>query len=194
MNFRGLDLRSAGLAALAEAVAVSAAAAVAVGVAVTVAVTVAAAFAAAPLRAQDRPVASPLPQWELRADLIAATSPAAHLGVGLNVRAGWYARLGATLALGAAEGAGGEWRASQRADITARFLLDPFAERPIGLYGGVGVTARLDGDGPVDARLLLLLGAEGQPRRGVLPSLEIGLGGGVRLGVVLRRRRAESAR
>ena len=153
-----------------------------------------AALAATPTRAQDRPVASPLPQWELRADATAATSPAAHLGVGLNVRAGWYARLGAALALGAAEGAGGEWQASQRADLTVRFLLDPFAERRTGFYGGAGVTARLDGDAPVDARLLLLLGAEGRPRRGVRPSLEIGLGGGVRVGVVLRRRRPESAR
>lgn len=146
------------------------------------------------LASQDRPVATPLPQWELRADWIEATRAATHAGVGVNVRAGWYARVGTALALGAARRADGEWIASQRLDVTARFLLDPFDEQRVGIYGGAGITARHDADSPVDARLLMLLGIEGRARRGILPAVELGLGGGIRLGVVLRRRRAGSAR
>jgi hypothetical protein len=139
-------------------------------------------------------VATPQPQWELRADWTAARTDAAHVGVGMNLRAGWYARVGGVLALGAAEGAGGNWGASQRADLTVRFLLDPFAERARGFYGGAGVTARRDGDAPVDARLLVVLGVEGRPDGKWMPSLELGLGGGLRLGVVLRPRRSGPAR
>ena len=149
---------------------------------------------ALPARAQDRPVATPQPQWELRADWTTAQRDAAHLGVGLNIRAGWYARVGGLLALGAAEGPLEEWRASQRADLTVRFLLDPYAERPRGFYAGAGVTVRRDGDAPLDARLLVLLGVEGRPDGKWVPSLELGLGGGLRLGVVLRPRRSGPAR
>lgn len=148
--------------------------------------------------AQETVGATPSPQWELRADWIAARSDAAHLGVGMNLRTGWYARVGGLLALGVAEapatGSASSWTASQRADLTVRFLLDPFAERPRGFYGGAGITARHDGNSPVDARLLVVLGIEGRPDRPWRPSLELGLGGGLRLGVVLRPRRSEPAR
>ncbi len=138
--------------------------------------------------------ATPLPQWELRTDWTTARENAAHLGIGLNVRAGWYARVGGGIALGAAESVGDAWVASQRADLTVRFLLDPFGERPRGIYGGAGITARRDGDAPVDARLLIVLGVEGRPDGRWVPSVELGLGGGLRLGVVVRPRRSEPAR
>lgn len=151
-------------------------------------------LAVPPLAAQDELRATPLPQWELRADWIEARAAAAHLGLGVNVRTGWYARVGAALAAGAAEGPGGEWQSSRRVDLAVRFLLDPFAERRVGVYGGAGVSARWDGTAPGDARLLVVLGVEGRPVGGVLPSVEVGLGGGFRVGTVLRRRRPGPAR
>jgi hypothetical protein len=153
-----------------------------------------AAFVAAPrvASAQDAPGFRPAPQWEIRLDATAAKASAAHAGLGMNVRAGPYARVGFGLAGGAALGPGDAWRASQRADVTARFLLDPFGERRLGWYGGAGVSARRDGDEPVVGRLVVLIGVEGRPTRALVPSVEVALGGGARLGVVLRRRRAGS--
>ena len=81
----------------------------------------------------------PRTQVELRADGLAGPPGALQLGAGAKVPAGWYVRLGATLAAGPA------WRdgrtvASARADVAARFLLDPFRESPWGAYAGGGLT------------------------------------------------------
>ena len=159
------------------------------GAAIAAAVLLAA--PAGPLRAQNgRPTATALPQWELRADGTAATSNAAHVGVGINVRTGWYLRSGIALASGASVGPDDEWRASHRVDLTTRFLVDPFGERRRSFYAGGGVTVRADRDADPDARLLLIVGLEGNPERARVRSIELGLGGGVRLGVVLRGKRS----
>ena len=79
-------------------------------------------------------------------------------------------------------------RFSARFDATARFLLDPLRERPRGPYVGGGLSARREG-GSTDGDLVLLFGVEGRARRGWAPSVEGGVGGGVRIGVVLRRAR-----
>jgi hypothetical protein len=137
-----------------------------------------------------------LPQREFRAEAVAATDPSAVAAFGLNLRAGWYARVGASL------GAGAQWREAGptvgvvRADATVRFLLDPFAERRRGLYGGVGISALHAGGGiggqpPV---LLLLAGVESRPRGGRVWAVEAGLGGGVRIALVRRRARADGYR
>lgn len=136
---------------------------------------------------------SALPQLEWRADVTAADAPDAHLGLGMNVRAGWYVRLGAGVAAGAVRTDDGSWLGSQRVDVAARFLLDPFKERPRALYGGAGVSARFV-EGRADPVLLLVLGVEGRPRERWTPAAEIALGGGVRAGVVLRRTRPGYAR
>ncbi len=141
--------------------------------------------------AQDAGLA---PRWELRADATTARVPAAHAGVGLGLRAGPYARVGVALAAGAARGPDDAWRASRRADFTARFLLDPYAERRVGVYGGAGVSARRDGDGPVAGAMVLVLGVEGRAAGALVPSVELSLGGGLRVGVVLRAGRDGLAR
>ena len=159
-----------------------------------VALSVAMAIGPAPLAAQTDVRFSASPQWEVRLDATAAQRLATHAGLGLNLRAGPYVRVGFGIAGGAVRTASDEWVASQRADLAARFLLDPFAERARGLYGGAGISARRDGDESVVGHLVLLFGIEGRPTRALVPSLEIALGGGTRVGVVLRRRRAEPAR
>lgn len=136
------------------------------------------------------------PQWELRAEGVAAESPSAIGAVGVNVRAGWYVRLGASLGGGARWIEDGAAVGMLRADATLRFLLDPFAERRRGLYGGVGLSAAQLGGGlgaqpPV---LLLLAGLEGQPRDGRAWALELGLGGGLRVAVVRRSARRDGYR
>lgn len=136
------------------------------------------------------------PQLELRAEGITAESPGAVGAVGVNVRAGWYVRLGAAVGGGARWVHDGPTAGQVRADVTLRFLLDPFAERRRGLYGGVGVSAAQLGAGlgaqpPV---LLLLAGIEGRPRDGRAWALEVGLGGGLRLAMVWRAARTDGYR
>lgn len=128
------------------------------------------------------------PQLELRAEGIAAESPGAVGSVGVNVRAGWYVRLGAALGGGARWIHDGPAIGQVRADATVRFLLDPFAERRRGLYGGVGVsTSQLGaGLGAQPPVLVLLAGIESQPRNGRAWALEVGLGGGLRVALVRR--------
>lgn len=134
-----------------------------------------------------------MPQWDARLDATAARVPAAHAGIGVNVRAGNYVRIGVA-ALGGAARADGVTRASQRVDATARFLLDPFAERRTGLYGGAGLTARHDAGASWKADLLLVVGVEGAALGRVVPAFELALGGGVRAGLVLRTRRQARSR
>lgn len=131
------------------------------------------------------------PRWEGRVEGTAAEAPGAHLGIGIGLRAGWYARPSVHLAAGAVRGSDDVWRGSQRADVMLRFLLDPFGERPRGWYGGAGVSLQQVA-GRSRGSLLLLAGVEGRARRGVRPALEVGIGGGVRFGVVLRRARPDS--
>ncbi len=149
----------------------------------------------APLAAQEEEGGvRPLPQGEVRQDVTFAREPGMHVGIGLNLRAGYYVRVGAGLAAGAVQRADAVWVGAQRLDLTARFLLDPFGERPRAWYGGAGVSVAHIPGRNATAALQLLLGLEGRRRRTITPAVELGVGGGVRLGVVLRRTRAGQAR
>jgi hypothetical protein len=153
-------------------------------------------FVAAPLRAQraeDRRVRA-IPQWEVRQDLTFAREPSVHAGAGLNVRAGYYVRLGATLNAGAVRGVRNVWVGTQRLDLTARFLLDPFGERARAWYGGGGVSIAQGPGVPAVTTMQWVVGLEGAQDGKMTPSVELGLGGGVRLGVVLRGTRRGQAR
>ena len=133
--------------------------------------------------AQRVPELSP----ELRADAIVGRVPSVQAGVGVEIPAGIYMRVGLDGAAGAT------WRdgataATGRADAIARFLLDPFREVPIGLSFGGGVSVPIGA--PAGSRspyLTLVLDIEGKVHHGVAPALQIGLGGGARIGVVLRQ-------
>jgi hypothetical protein len=153
------------------------------------------AFAVTGLSAQVRPPASVgRTQRELHLAATAATTNAVHLAAGVNIRNGWYVRTGAALGLGIVADENDNWRTSYRLDVTSRFLLDPFAERRRAFYAGGGLTVRADGEANPVARLLVVVGIEGNPQRRRVPAIELGLGGGVRLGLVFRMRREGSMR
>ena len=138
----------------------------------------------APLAAQGaraRP-----PQLELRADAILGRATTGHLGIGGNVALGNYLRAGLALAGGATRIPGGEVAASGRADLVARFLLDPFREHRWGPYAGAGVGVLWDERQRTREAVLIVLGVEGSAAGSVRPALEAGFGGGTRVGVVLR--------
>lgn len=117
---------------------------------------------------------------EGRLDAFAGEPWAVHAGLGATAPLGTYVRFGPVVALGT--GAGG---VSGRADLVARFTLDPFRERRWAPYAAGGVSWRF-GEGARNA-LMLLAGMEGPARRGFAPAVELGLGGGFRAGVILRR-------
>jgi hypothetical protein len=128
-------------------------------------------------------------QFEARLDALGGPPAGAQVGVGLNVAAGYYLRIGADAAAGASSRDGAAV-ASGRVDVVTRYLLDPFHEFRWGPYAGGGFTAQWDRRANWRGNLLLLVGVEGPARAGWRTSVELGLGGGARLGVVLRRARS----
>jgi hypothetical protein len=147
----------------------------------------AAAGALRALGAQDYAF-TPAVQWQARAE--AATSGrgnGALAGGGFNVPAGYYVRLGLEGMAGVLSQGGGT-RTTGRVDFSARFLFDPFAEQRAGWYGGAGVSA-IQSEREWRPYLLLVLGREGPTAGRWRTAIETGIGGGVRLGVVLRRAR-----
>ncbi len=136
---------------------------------------------------------------EVRADGAFGREGGVFAGLGLFGDAGLYTRLGLVamaglsrdpLALGAADD-DGQLVPGARVEALARFHLDPLRLSRRGTYLGGGVAAALrDGAAP-RWQLVALVGLEGAPTRGGLaPALEVGLGGGVRVGMALRGARA----
>ena len=127
-------------------------------------------------------------QAEARVDGIFSSESAVHAGIGLSVPAGLYVRTG--VVLGAGIGRDG---VDSRADLIGRFSFDPLRQTRWAPYGGAGVSARFaSGDaGGARGYLLFFVGMEGPVPRGrtgsIVPAFEVGLGGGTRVGVILRR-------
>ena len=127
------------------------------------------------------------PYAEYRADAIIARGTAAQLGGGVVLPLGIYVRLGIDGAAGAT------WRhdetvGSGRVDAIARFLLDPFRESRLGFSVGGGVSVPIGSAEPSQPPYLTaVLDLEWPRHRGTTPALQIGLGGGTRIGIVLRR-------
>jgi hypothetical protein len=127
-------------------------------------------------------------QNEFRLDAVLARSGALHAGYGVSFPAGIYVRSGVVAGLGIARhGLDG------RADLISRFSLDPFRQSRWSPYAGGGLSGRFRSkiDGGAKAYLLVFLGLEGAlpfgQSTGLVPAFELGLGGGTRLGVILRR-------
>ena len=133
-------------------------------------------------------VAQPTPHLsrELHVDGIIARRSAVEAAVGLVIPAGVYSRTAFLIGGGAASQDSGS-KIVGRAEIVSRFLLDPFRESPLGLSvgGGVGVT-NLSDPKRWQPFLALVLDLELRQRAGFTPALQVGLGGGTRVGLVLR--------
>jgi hypothetical protein len=129
------------------------------------------------------------PQVEARVDYLGPDPHAVQAGLGVNVPVGTYLRVGL---IGAA---GTSWHAGRRggglrADVIGRFSLDPFRERRWGLSAGGGLSVRYDDVPAGSARwrplLALVVDLEGPRTGSVAPALQLGLGGGARVGVIIR--------
>jgi hypothetical protein len=126
---------------------------------------------------------------EYRADGIIGRGTTVQGGAGASLPLGVYVRLGVDAAAGAT------WRdqtsrASGRVDVIGRFLLDPFRETPLGLSIGGGLSVPYtDGDARLQPYLTVVIDVEGRMRGPVTPAVQLGFGGGTRIGFVLRASR-----
>jgi hypothetical protein len=142
---------------------------------------------AAPWPALSQSPHQPL-QIEGRLDAIVAHTTGFEAGLGLSVPSGIYVRSGVVAGIGA-----GRHGVEGRTDLVSRFSLDPFRQSRWAPYGGGGISGRYRSslDGGSHAYLLVFLGIEGPlaaaNRSGIVPAFELGLGGGARLGVILRQ-------
>jgi hypothetical protein len=127
-------------------------------------------------------------QSEGRLDAIFARSTGVEAAYGFSVPVGIYVRSGLVAGLGA-----GRHGVEGRTDFISRFSFDPFRQTRWAPYAGAGISGRYRSelDGGARAYLLVFLGVEGPLPLGELsgwvPALEVGLGGGARVGVILRR-------
>jgi hypothetical protein len=123
---------------------------------------------------------------ELRLDAIIARISAAQVGAGFTMVTGLYVRSGIVGAVGASRHG-----LSGRIDGFTRFHFDPFRQSRWAPYGGGGLSGRFDEGEKPRAYLLVLLGLDGPIHHGMTSSFELGLGGGARAGVTLRRATTE---
>ena len=123
---------------------------------------------------------APPVQLEARLDAFTGDQWAVHAGAGVTRPLGTYVRFGIVGGVGA--GADGF---SGRADLIARFALDPFRERRWAPYAVGGISARFDDSSR--QFLLLMAGLEGPVRGGFVPAVEFGFGGSLRFGLALRQ-------
>ena len=147
------------------------------------------AMLAAPSDAHAPPLSRPSPprfQPEARADFIGARATAAHVGGGVSMPASTYVRLAMVAAVGQAW-SDGETSVAGRVDGLVRFVVDPLREFRWAPYASGGLSAIYDREEDWRAVLVGVLGIEGPAARGVVPAVEVGFGGGVRVGVAIRR-------
>ena len=154
-------------------------------------VAVVVAMTAAPHAVSAQIPESPGLQPELRGDVIFGRQAAVQLGVGVQIPASYYVRVGVDGAVGVRvreTSLSTQQTLDGRLDVLARFLLDPFRQTSYGLSFGGGMSLRAEQGDRVRPVLLVAVDVEGRrSTRGLVPALQVGLGGGARIGVILRR-------
>jgi len=119
-------------------------------------------------------------QPEVRADVLGPAPYVYQVGAGVTKALGYYARL--TVAAAFAPGADSRYVGDRwRGDIIARVLMDPFKQQRWALSIGGGLSVRRQ------TYLAAVADLEGPDFGGVMPAIQVGVSGGLRAGVVLRR-------
>jgi hypothetical protein len=118
----------------------------------------------------------------VRLDVLGGDPTALQAGAGIAFPFSNYFRLGAAIGAGISESG-----FSGRLDGFGQFSLDPYHQLEWEPYVGGGVTVRGDGGGPGTRTYLLgFIGANGPSTGRIAPGVELGFGGGVRLGFTMR--------
>jgi hypothetical protein len=126
-------------------------------------------------------------QPEVRVDVLAARATAGQVAAGAVGSIGEYLRVGGDLGGGILGGDGRGTRLGARADAYGRFHVDPLAQSRWAPYLVAGGSLRTDERSRGRLYVLAALGVEGPASHHVVPAFELGLGGGVRFSVALRR-------
>ncbi|HEU4698344.1 MAG TPA: hypothetical protein VFS40_04140 [Gemmatimonadales bacterium] len=137
---------------------------------------------AAPLAAQQRGRGLEL---GLQATGTASDPAVGVAGLYAGLRGSSRVRVVTQLGAGVTEHGAAAWRG----ELAAHFLLNPFARRGVGFYGGGGVAAAGAHGLDTQGYALLTLGVESRPGASSGWALEVGLGGGVRVSAGWRWRR-----
>lgn len=119
-------------------------------------------------------------QSELRVDVLGPAPYSVQPGVGAIVPLGYYVRVSADVGYAPRSSANlvsDHWRA----DLLTRVTLDPFRQQRWGFSIGGGLSVRRH------AYLAAIADLEGPEMHGVLPALQVGLSGGLRAAVIVRR-------
>jgi hypothetical protein len=122
----------------------------------------------------------------VRADAFVDRDPGAQLAVGLAIPAAYNVRLAADVGIGGVSRDQG-WKTAGRIDLLARWLSDPFRQSRWGLNAGGGVGLRVEERAVPRIVAILTLGLEGPGNGSWVPGIEVGVGGGARAGLTLRR-------
>ena len=133
-----------------------------------------------------RTAAAQIRQPQLRADAILAAANTYHFALGVSSPLGNYIRVSVDAGAGVTT-ARSQSVASGRVDVIGRFLIDPYRQIKWGPYAGAGVSVRGERGSRGRAYLVTVIGIESMPGAWVVPAVEVGLGGGTRIGVILRR-------
>lgn len=125
------------------------------------------------------------PEARLDAFVARRSSLQAALGADIPVSQAMHLELAAGIGPSFASGSGS--RVSARADAVVHFLLDPRHLMRWSPYAGGGIGARYD-RGPVWRGVAILIVGVNAPKwKHATPFLEVGLGGGFRIGAGIRR-------
>lgn len=131
---------------------------------------------------------APGAQPEVRVDALFGNRAAVQGGAGVQFPAGLYVRIGAGLLAGVRTGQVDGSRLDGRVDLLGRFLLDPYHQSRFGFSAGAGLTTRFERGERTVPLLLVALDLEEHQRGDVwVRALQVGLGGGARIGLVFRR-------
>ena len=118
----------------------------------------------------------------VRLDVLGGDPTALQAGAGIAFPISNYFNIGADAGVGISSTG-----FSGRVDGFGRFSLDPYHQMEWEPYVGGGVTVRGDGGGPGTRTYLLgFIGANGPSTGRIAPGVELGFGGGVRLGFTIR--------
>jgi hypothetical protein len=131
-------------------------------------------------------ISRPTRSLEWRADALVAQGAGALVGAMMHLPLGTYARIGVGVGSGAVLHDGAT-RSVTRADVIFRGLFDPLRETRRGVSLGGGLTVTNARDGEWRPYVALVVDFEGARRGGYAPAVQLGLGGGARLGFALRQ-------
>jgi hypothetical protein len=122
----------------------------------------------------------------VRADAIVDRDPGAQIAAGVAVATAYNVRLSVDVGAGGVQRPAGV-TATGRVDLLGRLVLDPYRQSRWGITAGGGIGQQFESGRAPRTVAIVTLGVEGPSDGRWVRGVEVGLGGGIRAGVTLRR-------